>query len=251
MAHYPQDDAIDSQLDFKIATNRVPGFTAVHKFGSTEVGSTVLQDVWSFGGIKQYATAGVTMYMWSTVDEDATDLTIEGLDENWNPQSITIGITGNTVVTLPGLWTRIFKGRNEGPPEFTGIIYISRSSATAPAAPLIAVAEAKLEPVTQGSQMTHYTVPMGHTAFIKNFFIGTEKGAAVKGYGFHRQPGGIFNAEEILATFQSPISKVLPYLAFPEKSDFVIRAIADNPNSFIAGSYDIILVQNDPHLTQV
>jgi len=251
MGHYPQDLAIESELDFKIATGRVPGFTSIHKFGSTEVGSTVLQDIWSFGGLKQYATEGVAMFMWSTVDEDATDIQIFGLDENWELQSATVAVTGNTVVAIPGLWTRIFKGRNEGPPVFTGVIYIARSAASAPAAPLIAVAEAKLEPITQGTQMTHYTVPAGHTAFIKNFFLGTEKGVETKGYGFHRSFGGVFNAEEILAMYQGSVSKLLPYLAFPEKSDFVIRAIADTTNSFMAGSYDIILVQNDPHLIQV
>jgi len=251
MSHYPQDEAIDSSIDFKIQTGRIPGFRAVHKFGSTEIGSTVLQDIWSFGGIKQYATVGIPMYMWSTVDTDATDIQIEGLDENWDLKTITVAVAGNAVVTIPGLWTRIFKCRNVGPPEFTGIIYISRTIATAPAAPLFAVAEAKIEPLTQGTQMTHYTVPAGYTAFIKNFFLGTEKGVETKGYGFFRPHGGVFSAEEILAMYQGSVSKVLPYLVFPEKADFVIRAIADTTNSFMAGSYDIILVQNDPHLTGV
>jgi len=247
MSHYPLDESIDSSIDFKIATGRIPGFSAVHKFGATEIANTVLSDIWSFGGIKQYATTGVPIYMWSTA-ADVTNIQISGLDENWNLKTVTVALTGTTPVTLPGLWIRIFRGRNEDPAAFTGTIYIARSLAAAPAQ---ADVEAELTAVTQGSQMTHFTVPAGYTAFIKNFFIGTEKGADVKGYGFHRAFNGNFNAEEILSTYQGSVSKILPYLPFPEKSDFVIRTISDTPNTFVAGSYDIILVQNDPHLIQV
>lgn len=248
MEHYPLETSVDSQLELKIAMGKVPGFSTIHKFGTTEVAGTTLNDVWSFSGTKQYALSGVPMYIWSDNITDVTDIFIAGLDENWEMKTAVVTIAGQTAVEIPGLWTRIFKMRNVGAPLFAGNIYISRTNTAAGGAPLIADIEAMATALTQGTQMTQYTVPAGHTAFIKNFFASTEKGKDVKTYGFFRPFGGVFTAEEILSTFESPVAKVLPYLSFPEKSDFVVRAVSDVSNTFVSGSYDIILVKNDPHL---
>lgn len=249
MSHYTLEEKVE--LELKIAMGRVPGFSLIHKFGATEVGDTTLKDVWGFTGNKVYSETGVTNYIWSTVDTDDTEITVFGLDENWNLQTRLVTLQGNTPVAIPGLWLRIFRARNETPLAFTGNVYISKTTATAPAAPLIAAAEAWLLPVTQGTLMTHFTVPVGFTAFIYRFTTGTVKGKDIRSYGFHREPGGVFNAEEILTTYEGTPHNPLPYLRFNEKSDFVVRSQSDVSNTYISASYDLILIQNDPHLEAV
>lgn len=251
MTSYPIEQALQGELDLKIQMGKVPGFIGIHKFGSTETADTVLKDVWSFNFNKQYATVGVAMYIWSTDNTDTTEITINGLDENWQQKTEVVILTGNTPALIPGLWTRIFRARNLTPPPFVGTLYISRTTTAAPGAPLAADAEGSLLPLTQGTVMTHFTVPAGHTAFIKRFTVGTVKGKDIRAYGFNRTEGGTFRAEEVLTAFETTATKELPSLKFTEKSDFVIRALADVSNTFISATYDIILVQNDPHLLGV
>jgi len=250
MSHYTLEQALDSELDFKIMMGRVPGFRIVHKFGAMEDANTTLRDVWSFPFDKTYATTGVILYAWSTA-ADVTEMTITGLDENWAIVTKVVTLTGVTPVTLPGLWTRVFRVRNETPLAHVGTVYFSRGVTNAPGVPVVGEAEASSLPLTQGSQMCHFTVPAGHTSFVKNFHISTTKGKDVRAYGFHRDFGGIFNAEDILSTYQASDTKPLPYLPFSEKSDFVIRGLSDVTNTYIGATFDLILVQNDPHLTAV
>lgn len=251
MSHYTLEAAVDSDLILKIAMGRVPGFSRVHKFGSTEVGNTTLSDIWGFDGNKVYSTVGVTNYIWSTNNADNTEITVSGIDENWNLQTQLVTLQGNTAVAIPGSWLRIFRARNETPAAFAGEVYISKTATAAPGVPLIADAEAHVVAITQGTLMSHFTVPAGYTGFVYSFSTATTKGKDVRAYGFHRDFGGVFNAEEILTTYEGTPIKALPWLGFTEKSDFVVRGSSDVSNTFISATYDLLLVKNDPHLEAV
>jgi hypothetical protein len=168
----------NSDFLLEVAKGNVAGHSFVHKFGRNTNISTSLVPV-SLGGIYQTPTAAVSLEFVSSATTDALnstgmhEITIEGLDANWDLQSVTTAAhatNGQTAVNISGTWLRVFRA------------YITKSGAYASASTSSHAGTITVR--IQGAGTTYatiplegsfglgqsligaYTVPNGYTAYI-------------------------------------------------------------------------------------
>lgn len=101
----------------EVAKGNVPGHVYVHKFGRNSSVSTSLVPVCS-GGEYVTPTTAVSLEFVSGSAADALDdvgmhsLNVQGLDENWDLQSVTTSAhatDGTIAVAITGSWRRVFR----------------------------------------------------------------------------------------------------------------------------------------------
>lgn len=160
-------DSSDFYLD--VAAGKIPSMTMVNKFGINKNITTAEQDVWGPGGTLSYLTTAATMEAISSDANDtaagtgAREVTVYGLDENWNEASETLAMAGTSASSASSTtFIRIYRVAVSQTGAYGGTnagnITIRVSSAGS----------------TQGyvllgkgqSQGVHYTIPRGHKAFI-------------------------------------------------------------------------------------
>jgi hypothetical protein len=96
----------------EVAKGNVPGHSHINKFGDNPT-TTEGDDVWGGGGVYVfYPTAGIDVDIVSTNAEvnGAIQVTIQGLDSNWDPQEQTVTLNGTTPVQVPtNTYIRLFR----------------------------------------------------------------------------------------------------------------------------------------------
>jgi len=168
-------------LKTDIALGNITNYSFVHKFGRNANVSTSLVPVCDSGGY-QTPTSAVSLEFVSSSASDALnstgmhELTIEGLDANWNLQTVTTAAhatNGTTAVAVSGTWLRVFRAyvSQSGAyanvvtptPSHIGTITIRVASAGATYATI-----PTLDTNFGGGQslIGWYTVPAGYTAYL-------------------------------------------------------------------------------------
>lgn len=224
-----------------IAAGLVDGYSAVHKFGVLDgTVDTGWSTIWTQGEVigdqlvpwKDIADAGVVTVT-STDLGDTTDVTLEGLDTDYNFQSETLTLNGTADVTGTKTWHRINRMFME---EETNV-----GSITATVDGDI-VSSIK---VGRGQTLqTFYTVPAGKTAYLTHMQVSSNKNQAVEASLFVRPFGGAFRVTggTMLYQMEHTIHYSSP-IPITEKSDMDFRAIGA-ANGVLSASFDLILVDN-------
>ena len=173
----------------EVAKGKVQGHSLVHKFGRNNSIGASLTPVCGGGNYRTY-TSAVSIDFISSDTQDALDdigaheITIIGLDANWDEQTVTTSAhatDGLTAVNVSGTWLRIYRAyvsksgsyASQTTASHQGTITI-RNQADASTIAVIALEG------TFGlgqSQIGAYTVPAGYTAFI----LSTEFSSDVSG----------------------------------------------------------------------
>lgn len=176
-----------NNLFLETAKGNIENNSIIHKFGrNTDVGATE-EDVWTVGGVYTWLQAPVNLEAISTSANDtiagtgARIITVEGLDENWNAISEDIEMNGVSA-TLPtingfirinrvfvkevGTYAGTIVGGN------AGNIVLRTESGGATHAEILLEAT-----VPQGqSQVSRFSVPKGHTAFVWAVYLWVDSG---------------------------------------------------------------------------
>ncbi len=242
----------------------------IHKFGANIDLSTTERDVWAYGGTN--APYGNIDYPWPTTTEtldlvsssandDATPTTstgaqtvvVEGLDGSWNEISETVSLNGTSAVTTSASFRRVFRAYVSDVGTYTGtneghITITNTSSAQVLAFITAGVGQ---------TQMSHYTVPAGYTAYLRHLHaqvtVAANKEADVK---LWRRP----NADDITQPYTAAGKRLvhqwrglatgveLDFYAMPsfaEKTDIWASAVASGSGSEVDVVYDLLLVEGD------
>ena len=227
-----------------IAAGLVDGYSAVHKFGVVDgtVG-TSWSTIWTQGEVngdqlvpwKDIADAGVVTVTstGSGAAGDTTDVTLEGLDANYNFQSETLTLNGTADVVGTKTWHRINRMFME---EETNVGSITAT-----------VDGDVVSSIKAGRGQTlqaFYTIPAGKTGYLTHMQVSSSKNQAVEASLFVRPFGGAFRVTggTMLYQMEHTIHYSSP-IVITEKSDMDFRATGA-ANGVLSASFDLILVDN-------
>ena len=233
-----------------IAAGRIPGMSIVNKFGrNPDVDTaTVPEDIWNGGGTYTGFPTGSPeeFQVYSSSASDTGTLSFSYLASNTATaySTCTVTLNGTTQVNTGCTGYRVHTAQYTSGSETTfnvGTITIRHRTTTANVFISMPIG-------TSQSYMSGYTVPFGHRAVIKRFFVrvipnvsGTVEGALwVRTNGGTprlRRPFGASNTDH----FEENVYSGVP---LPANTDVIVRITASSANSVkVYGGYDLILIK--------
>jgi len=233
-------------FELQISRGQIPGHYRLHKFGFNPLINNSEETIWDVGGIYAYPSSAAKMTATSTdgANDDGVQVTIQGLDANYNQLSETVTLDGTGVGETSGFFLRVFRAFIAGSQEPSGTINITNASTT----------YARITLGENQTLMCVWTVPAGHTAYLlqKDVTCLTE---ANNKFGtlrlISRKPSGVFRTHDkfALQNAHTEISYSTP-LPFTEKTDIEVRAIGSSSNSelHVSAALDIVYIKNDSRL---
>ena len=250
--------AVQEPYQLQVSKGQVVGASPEYKFGFNPDVNGTEETIWSHGGDYPWATAAFTAFISSSSTADtiagtgAQTVTVEGLDENYASQSVTVNMDGQTQVQIGDAsgWlrvNRVFVATSGSGGTAAGDIYVSVSGATAgvPTGDIYAK-------VTTGDNQTQqaiYTVPAGSTFYTDDVTFTAAISLANKNVTakfISREFGSNTFRTRLIQTLQSNLLLV-PFeypLAIPEKTDVECRASTDTTNVEIGASFQGVLIAN-------
>ncbi len=249
MSHFGTTDFM-----LEVAKGKIPGHSQMNKFGENQDIDTGTdpEDVWDYGGLYIFSTTADIDSM-SCATGDTVEMTVIGLDSNWDEVAQTKTLTGQTTVTLDTPLIRVYRAYNSSGTDLTGdvYIYINGASVAAGVPTVAAEVRAQVTAAAQQTLMCIYTVPADHTAFFISGYVAYAKSSST-GANFSwkaRAFGGVFQTKSVIALIGTG-SSVWNYhygvpLALPEKTDIKITCDeVEANNTSVSGGFDLILVEN-------
>lgn len=237
-SYYPMDD-----IHLNIARGLVKGTSVIHKFGAVPIMSiNTTGTVWDVND---------TLYPWSawdiagtiTVDranaEDANkQVTVVGLDSDYNPLAETITLTNATGNASTNSFKRIFRAFVVDGTTNVGAITIKKDATTVAA-------------ITAGkgqTLMAVYTIPANHTGYLCKGTATAQATADATGDMFIRYFGQTsFRVGHTFEVFgaggQYTYDFTVP-IEIPAKSDIDVRISARTNNGRYTAAFDLILIQD-------
>ena len=215
----------------------VQGHEHVHKFGFNTSVTTSATLVWNGGGDYTYPTSAAQLGVVGTSTTDNSQITIEGVDADYNELSNVVTLNGTTTVTTSGSYLRAYRAFVSDDNEPAGDVTVTHSGSN------IAIISAN-----EGQTlMATYTVPAGYTAYLYQLVFGGAAELANKFMTIRlraRESNGVFRtqAKYTVATQTFEETMVFP-LVYPEKTDIEVVAAADT-GTIVSSSFDLILVDN-------
>ena len=246
-------------FELQVSRNQIPGHYFIHKFGYNPIISTVVETVWSQGGLYVYPSSASTMYISSSSTNDtaagtgARTVTVFGLDADFNSISVTVALNGQVGVQLNGAlnWYRVNRitvdtagsgGAN------AGVLYVGTEATPAGGVPVNKYATVAIG--DNQTLMCIWTVPLGYTAYLhqKDVSASSSAGKFATFTLIARPKGGVFNVKDrvLLANNSTAISYWNP-IPFHECTDIEVRAVADSAGGSITASatLDITYIKNE------
>ena len=245
----------------EVAKGNIAGHSLIFKFGRNpdiDSGSDP-EDIWTYGGLYTYPNTAAINYISSSDNADNQEITVEGLDSDYNPQSITVTLNGNTKTQIGTgeTFLRVFRAFNSDTTEFAGTVYIyENDTTTTPGVPdTPSKVKAEIRSIDQQTYMALYTVPAGHTALFLGGAISITVGASAAKSALvdllTRFEGKIFRSQELVgisssgsSVFSQDLHSLGP-LRLPEKTDIKarVREVSANDTG-VSAYFAILLIEN-------
>ena len=172
-----------------LAAGEIDGYSAVHKFGLIDgTNGTDWSTIWTQGEIngdqlvpwREIGDAGVVTVT-SSLAGDTTDVTLEGLDDNYNFQSETLTLAGTANVVGTKTWHRINR------------MYMVTETNVGNVTATIGADIVSSIKVGRGQTLqAFYTIPAGKTGYLTHMQVASNKYQAVEASLFVRPFGGAF-----------------------------------------------------------
>ena len=228
-----------------LAAGRLKNASHIHKFGANfDIdNNSEPESVWTYGGLYPWSafdTAGVLVVTSDDTDDDvgqagATEIKVEGLDENFVATSETFTMDGNANVTGNVTFKRVFRAFVTAGDTNVGNITISRGGTVV----------AQIDAAKGQTLMAIYTIPKGYTGFMLcgDFSVQKNKDAQVLMYV--RPHDGVFRIGHMAEVFEGTYRYDFPVpIMISEKSDIDIRADnVETNNTRVTANFDMILVK--------
>ena len=221
--------------NFQIARGLIRGASHINKFGyNSDVGSN-FETVWDGSNLYTYiGTAGTALVTSSnTSDDNNGTVEIQGLDANYNVQTVTATIGGSATTET---FIRVFSIRMIT--ANTGDANVGTLTATVDSQTVATVVAG------YGSSLSAiYTIPANKRGFIVQASIGSSKQKEIEAKIMTKQisNGNVWNTVAFQSTFGVPLFEtfVIPF-KIEEKTDIELRAKADATTA-ISGSISLFL----------
>jgi len=248
--------AVQEPYELQVSKGQIAGASTLYKFGTNPDVNGTEETVWSVGGDYPWPTAAFTAFISSSSTADtsagtgAQTVTVEGVDENYAAQSITVSMNGQTQVQIGDAsgWlrvNRIFVATSGSGGTAAGTIYVANSGVTSGVPTGVTYGQ-----IVQGdnqSQMSVYTVPAGFTLYLDDVTFTAAIALANKNVTAKfvtRDVGSNTFRTRIIQTVQSNLL-VLPFqypLSIAEKTDVECRASSDTINVVVGASFQGVLI---------
>lgn len=223
-------------------------FHLIHKFGMNEAVGSAEETVWSQGGLYPWAlfdSGAITVYARSTSTGDTSgSLELQGLDENYNVQTDTISLAGQTLVPSTKQFTRVFRARFRGE-SHAGALEVYATNAVNSVNIVAHVPEAQ-----SSSEVAIYTVPRNHIARLTSYTVSSSKNVEAGIRLKSRRPGQgfvteSFVTESLAEVFQTTLVQVFPKgLQFKALTDLDFRCVnsaTSSSNSTVSVTFNLLI----------
>ena len=206
----------------------VEDYSGIQKFGYNSAVPTTFETIWdastNYTYLSSASTATVTS---SSTDDNTGTVEIQGLDANYNLQTVTATIGGSATTET---FIRVFRVRMTS--ANTGTTNVGTITVT-----ISATTVAQILPANGQTLMAVYTVPANKRAFLITLNGGVSKQKEVEIKLLTRKVDeDAFNVKAFQTTYGIPFTRhyEIPEV-FEEKTDIEIRAKADATTAVSAG----------------
>ena len=235
---------VDRMPGLSIAIGDNPDQTFVQKYGFNEDLDAVTngheQTIWSAGGAYPWSaldTSQTLLVTSTSVTDVDINISIQGLNDNWELVTETVTLLGTDTATVPGLWRRVFRAYVDDVTPVTGEVVFVTGDTNA------VVAEIMLE--EQQTLMAIYTVPAGYTAYLTCFESTVSRNEDMLFRLRTREFGGVFRTQHVAQVYESPYRYSYDvYKPLAEKTDIELTGSPTNNNVSAHGAFDLILIKN-------
>lgn len=227
-------------FELQVARGQIQRHSSVFKFGTNPDINGTEETIWDAGGIYTYPTSALTMTVTSAAGatDNGVEVTVIGLDTNWDEVTQTVTLAGAGTATLATALRRVYRAYVSGATACTGAVTIASGGTT----------YAQIAVNDQQTLMAVYTVPAGYTAYM---YKGTVSVGTVSGNQYVtarlkvRSFGGVMRTA-VKATLTNGFIDFdfgVP-LAVAEKSDIETRAVSSGTNNAVSATFTIVLISN-------
>jgi hypothetical protein len=255
-------------FNLRVQKGEVAGHSVIDKFGSNDVitTSTDPEDIWEYGGLYNFtANAGTLYYISSSNNSDTIEclffvLTVDS-DGNWNKETITQSIVGQTktlLVTPSGdPIVRIYRISNNDSSDLVGTLYVyENDTTTTPGVPdTAAKVRAIMNNGNNQTLMCIYTIPSGYVGYLYRGEAGLTFTAGPSATDYakleyrSRRFGKTFNIKKEIGLITTGESVYKDERSFPDpipaKTDIVLRCCEVSADMGVWGTFDIMLVEEE------
>jgi len=222
-----------------IAAGLVDGYSGVHKYGAVfSTAVSTMSTVWTradttANALYDWTYSAGTITVESSSGSDTTDVTITGLDENYEEATETLTLTGTSPVSGTQTFSRVNRAFMVTATN-VGDIHVKRGSTI-------------VTEIAAGMGQTLqciYTIPAGKTGYLMNINVSASKNQVVDLFLFQRPFGGAFRVQSTLSLNQNNQQLDFPVpLKLTEKTDIDLRTKGSS-NATISADFTIVLVEN-------
>lgn len=227
--------------------SKVPGATSNIKFGRNPTIGTSAELINDLATTSYtYTTSAATYYISSSSGSD-TDQTIAvvGLDANWDEQTATVSLAGQTKTALSGTWMRVYRVYNTTGSDAVGDIYVYEDDTVTAGVPQTASKiRAKILIGNGQTEMAQLTVPAGYNMIVTDFLMSSGDDKQANVYARIKPATAsapwrkIFNHDFYRSVIQE--SPQIPWI-IPEKTDIEVWESLSTGTGPISVSWGYIL----------
>jgi hypothetical protein len=242
-------------FELQVARGQVDGHNTLFQFGINGDVGTSVETVWAQGGTYAYPASATVMKISSSSADDAAagtgarTISIAGLDANYNEISETVILNGQTAVNTVNSYLRIsrmFVVTAGSGATAVGTIYAGTGTVTSG---VPATVYGMIAIGANQTQMAFWTVPAGYTLYLMGTFFTSANSTANASTNFQliqRPLGGVFRIQSSARTPGNGdlVLDLHTPLAFAEKTDIEIRAIASAGTSNVSAEFEGIYIKN-------
>lgn len=227
-------------FDLHLARGYIQGHSHVHKFGVATSVSLTEVVVWDGNSDYSYPTSAATLGVVGTSTTDNSQITVQGVDADYNFVSNIVTLNGTTTVTTSDTYLRANRAFVSDDNEPSGDVNIRHSGNLV----------AQISSGENQTLMAIYTVPAGHTAFMKQLHVGSSTETILQYMTVRlkvRKPGGVFRTHAKYTISDNSMEETFPIpLVFTEKTDIHITAESSSGAAQqVHGLFDLILIKNE------
>lgn len=223
----------------KISRGMVKNAIPVHRSGyNPNLQNGVEETIWGYSsGDPYFATVANTVSVVSSSASDtAVQITIEGLDSNWNSITETITLNGTTPVVTSNSFIRVIATINTGNTTLVGSASFTQDGSN--------VVAYIVDGVGRGMKGT-YSIPAGYTGYLYKGDVSVGKGGDAEVKMYVRYFDKTWIAGHIAQVYENQYNYDFPFPSvLPEKSDIKVTGKTSTTGTAIACNFDILLVKN-------
>lgn len=182
-------------------------------FGQNPAVGGTLEDIWAFGARHTEISTAAALKVSSSSGSDTFDVTIEGLDADWNPQTVTQTLAGQaeTEVGSGKTWIRVFSMRNVGAVAAVGDVYCYLDDTVTAGVPQTqGKVQLKMPIGFERSMAARLSVPLGKVGRIVQISAFISAAAASEIRLMYRPFGKVAEIQHVLNVYQN--GETIPYV---------------------------------------